>query len=201
MIRINLLGHEAEGQARGLKSLRLPELSMGVTQAGIAALFILVLSSVALAWWTQSRQLHNLRSELAVVQAERARLQDVADGVEQLRQRTDRLRQKLQVIVELKANQIGPVRLLDEVSRRLTDELWLTRLELDEGDVTIRGEALSEVNVADFVNNLEGSAYFQNVFLRTLGDSGEALSFQINLKFKPLQGQAVDGAASAGGAD
>jgi type IV pilus assembly protein PilN len=185
MIRINLLGDDAAKQGKGLRGLRMPQLSAGATQAGIAALFVVVVLAIGLAWFMQSRRLDTLRGELAGVEAERMRLQELAGQVEELQDRSSVLRQKLQVIVELKANQTGPVMLLDQISRMLVDGVWLSRLELDGSDVTINGSAMSETNVADFVNNLEGSNYFVDVRLRSLGDTGEAQNFYITLRFQP----------------
>ena len=62
-----------------------------------------------------------------------------------------------QAIVDLKANQTGPVMLLDQISRLLVEGVWLNRLELDGDGVELNGSAMSENNVADFVNNLEGN--------------------------------------------
>lgn len=185
MIRINLLGREAEEKAKGAGRLSLADLGDNSTQIGIGAMLLAVLVLIGLAWWYQSSQLSTVRAELAVVEQERMRLEEVAQQVESLQERTDLLRDKLMVIVELKANQTGPVMLLDQISRLLTDGLWLTRLELNDEQVEIRGSALSEVPVADFVRNLELSEYFPQVQLRGLIDSGEALSFQVNLVFDP----------------
>ena len=63
----------------------------------------------------------------------------------------------MQVIVDLKANQTGPVMLLDQISRLMVDGVWLTRLELDEGSVIINGSAdVGDCNVADFVDESRG---------------------------------------------
>lgn len=185
MIRINLLGREAEEKAKGAGRLSLTDLTDNATQIGIGAMLLAVLALIGLAWWYQSSQLSTVRGELAVVEQERMRLEEVARQVESLQERTDLLRDKLMVIVELKANQTGPVMLLDQISRLLTDGLWLTRLQLSDDQVEIRGSALSEVPVADFVRNLELSEYFPQVQLRGLIDSGEALTFQVNLRFDP----------------
>ena len=184
MIRINLLGADAAKKSKGLSSIRLPEISVGAVQAGIAGMFIVVLLGIGFAWWFQSSQLSRMRTELALAQSERARVQEVADQVTVLQDRTNLLKQKLDVIVELKANQSGPVMLLDEVSRLVADGLWLTSLDLADGDVTLRGNALSDSPVADFLTNLQASQYFEQVRLRTLNDSGETVSFQITLAFK-----------------
>ncbi len=201
MIRINLLGADAAKKSKGLRAIRLPEFSVGAVQAGIAGMFIVVLLGIGLAWWFQSNTLKQLRTELSLVQSERARVQEVADQVAALQERTDLLRQKLRVIVELKANQTGPAMLLDEVSRLITDGLWLTGLDLARGDVTLRGAALSDNSVADFLTNLQASQYFEQVRLRTLGDSGETVRFQISLAFKAnnLAAGAEPPAAAGGG--
>lgn len=188
MIRINLLGREAVEKAKGAGRFSLADLGANPTQLGIGAMLLAVLLLIGAAWWYQSSQLSTVRSELAVVEQERMRLEEVAQQVESLQERTDLLREKLMVIVELKASQTGPVMLLDQVSRLLTDGLWLTRLELDDRDVDVRGSALSDVAVADFVRNLELAEYFSQVRLRTLGDTGEAQSFQVTLSFDPTPG-------------
>jgi type IV pilus assembly protein PilN len=202
MIRINLLGGEAEKQSKGLRALRMPEISVGASQAGMGALFVSVLVLIAAAWFFQSRSVRSLRTELAAVQAERAHLQEIADQVTQLQDRADLMQRKLEVIVDLKANQTGPIMLLDQISRLLVDGVWLNRLELDEGAVEINGSAMSENNVADFVNNLERSEYFTSVRLRTLGDTGEAQNFYISLDFQPTMAARTaeaQAAASGGG--
>lgn len=194
MIRINLLGHQADSKGKGW-SFAPADLSPNLSQIGIGALFALLLVGLTAAWWYQSSRSSALRAEVAAIQAERSRLQEIAGEVESLQDRTDLMRRKLQVIVELKASQTGPVMLLDEISRNLTDGLWLTRLELDGRAVSLRGGALSEVSVADFVNNLERSAYFAAVRLRTLGDTGESQNFQITLDFDPTPTSAAEGVA------
>lgn len=199
MIRINLLGGEAEKQSKGLRGLRLPDLSLGMAQAGMGALFLIVLAGIGTAWFLQSRGLRAQRAELASVYAERVHLQEVADRVVQLQDRADLMQRKMQVIVDLKANQSGPVMLLDQISRLMVDGVWLNRLELDKGSVEINGSAMSENNVADFVTNLEGSEYFDGVRLRTLGDSGDAQNFSISLDFRPTMAVPVTESPSAGG--
>jgi len=89
MIRINLLGGEATKQGKGLRGLRMPEISLGMRQAGMSLLFVAVLGGIGAAWFTQSRGLRALGAELASVQAERARLEEIADQVVQLQDRAD----------------------------------------------------------------------------------------------------------------
>lgn len=183
MIRINLIGQELEEKPGSRFSL--PQLSLGGGQVAIAAVLVAVLALIGLAWWYQARQLGVLNNRIATVRAERERLQDVADQVQELREESDLLRQKLDVIVQLKANQTGPVMLLDQISRNITDGLWLTGLDLEGGSVDLEGAALSEVGVADFVEALGESRFFDGVRLRTLGDTGESFRFRVTFTFEP----------------
>ncbi len=199
MIRINLLGGEAEKNSPGWRSFSLPSVSVGMTQAGMTALFVVVLGGIGAAWFMQSRGLGELRTELAGVQAERARLQEIADQVTALQDRADLMQRKMQVIVDLKANQTGPVMLLDQISRLMVDGVWLDRLEVDKGSVEINGSAMSENSVADFVTNLEASNYFDGVRLRTLVDGDDAQSFYISLDFQPTMAAEVTAATAVGG--
>lgn len=184
MIRINLLGPDAAKKKKGLAALRMPEISIGAAQAGIGGMFIVVLLGIGIGWWSQGSKLSRMQVEQALAQSARDRVQEIADEVGALEERTHLLKQKLDVIVDLKASQSGPVMLLDEVSRLVTDGLWLTNLDLAGGDVTLRGAALSESPVADFLTNLQASQYFEQVRLRKLGDAGESVSFQITLAFE-----------------
>lgn len=199
MIHINLLGKEAEKKTKGLKSIEWPEFSVAASQTGIAGLFVVVLVAVAAAWWYQGSRLSTLRTELATVQAERSRLEDVAAQVQTMRNRTDLVRQKLDVIVQLKANQTGPVMLLDQVSRNMTDGLWLTRLQLEGDQVTIRGGSMSESAIAGFLENLQDSTSFANVRLRTLGDTGEQNNFLIRLTYRPAAARPAQSNSAPGG--
>ena len=190
MIRINLLGVEA---APAKRRVTMPSLGVGGDQLGLVALLVVCLAVVGAAWWYQRGRLSALRADLASIQAESARLTDAADRVHEIQEQTELLRQKLQVIVDLKANQTGPVLMLDQISRLLSDGLWLSRLETARGSVQISGAALSNVSIADFVSNLEGSRYFDDVVLRFSEDTGDAFRFQVNLTFSPNERPADQG--------
>ena len=136
-------------------------------------------------WRYQATYLNSVKIHLAGVQAERARLQDVVDKVDQARTRSDLLREKLQLILDLKTQQTGPVLLLDQVNQLLTDGLWLDQMDLEDGNVRLEGAALSEAGVADFVTNLNGSPYFRGVRLRTIVDSDTVIAFNITFQFRP----------------
>jgi Tfp pilus assembly protein PilN len=67
------------------------------------------------------------------------------------------------LIEQLRREQIGPVHMLDQISRALPPMLWLTELRQAENgtEVLIDGKATSLTGLSDFVANLEASGYFR----------------------------------------
>ncbi|HYL80032.1 MAG TPA: PilN domain-containing protein, partial [Candidatus Acidoferrum sp.] len=73
---------------------------------------------------------------------------------------------KIKVIGSLVDAQAGPVRLLDEVSRALPNEVWLTTLTRTGKKMEISGIAFSNFSVANFMTNLgKASPLISNVDL------------------------------------
>lgn len=197
MIRINLRGRDSAAPRR---SWSMPDISLGSADQTVFGLVVLGLMLVLVAgWWYQSRQAEAMEDRLRDVQRQHQRLSETAETVDQMEERTAMLRQKLEVIVELKRNQTGPVLLLDEISRRLSDGLWLTRLESREGAVNIVGAALSNTSIADFHANLQRSPHFRDVVLLFTEDTGEAVQFNITCDFFP--GGEAPGDADGGDED
>ncbi len=67
--------------------------------------------------------------------------------------------EKIAVIDRLKERQQGPVHILDEISRRLPDKVWLTELQQKGNSLTIKGNALTIGDIVAFVNRLKESKY------------------------------------------
>ena len=66
------------------------------------------------------------------------------------------------LIEQLRRNQTGPVRLLDEISRALPPMVWLTSLEQssDGREVAIEGRCVALTGLSDLIAGLEASSYF-----------------------------------------
>jgi type IV pilus assembly protein PilN len=96
----------------------------------------------------------------------------VAEVDEQERISAD-LNTKLRVIKRLKANRVGPVHLLDELSQATPEKLQLVSVEEDRSRVSITGLAVTNEVISDFLGNLEKSEYFNEVYLNAI-DQTEA---------------------------
>jgi len=115
-----------------------------------------------------------------VNQREYDRLKPIIEEVEAFKKRNAELRHKIEVIEQLKANQYGPVRLMDEVSKALPELLWLTDLGVSGGALSMRGQALNENAVANFIANLGASPFFSEPVLKIMSQS-EAGVFTFDL--------------------
>ncbi len=197
MIRINLLGQE---QAKP-KRRAMPELSIGGSEnAPFVLVVVAAVVFVAAAWWWQDRSMRVLQALHLEVTAENEELAETALQVAVLEDRRASVTQKLDVIVDLKQAQSGPVVLLDQVSRELSDSVWLTDLTLSAGEVSIIGEGLSELSITDFAQNLRLSPFFADTVLDYTQDTENSVRFQLSTRFVPLSPPpaAEDGVAAPG---
>ena len=161
MIRINLLSVEKPIAATASSG---PKFSLNLSdKAGpIAALFVLAgcAGYIALDYLNLQQQDAALHQELIAARAEKARLQPILREVERFEAQKRDLQQRVNLIEELRQNQVGPVHMLDQISRSMPDRLWLTDMKQTGNDVTLDGKTSTLSSLADFVANLEASGYF-----------------------------------------
>lgn len=157
MIEVNLLPHR---EARRVAELRetgaLLVLGLLVVGGGIFYVDRNLDQSVAAAQ-TSVRQLES--------NIEQYRPQELQ--VAAFKERKQRLQAKLDVIQELDFARGGPLRLMDELSLKTPERLWLTSLTTKGKRVTLAGESLDTAVVADFLRGLNESQYFKNVDLES----------------------------------
>jgi type IV pilus assembly protein PilN len=182
MIKINLLV-----EARAEKVARAPLISMGTAGLNnyiLLGLLIVGVAFVGIQYWSLSSTLAGIKKELAENQREYERLKPIIAEVEAFKKKNAELKHKIDVIEQLKANQNGPVRVMDEVSKALPDLLWLTNLDLGGGNINLRGQALDENAVANFIANLAASPFFGEPTLRIMQQDDRGVrSFDLSCAF------------------
>lgn len=114
----------------------------------------------------------SLRSELEQAKANVAQLEADIDRykpqqkqVKRFKKQKKQLQAKLDVIESLERERNGPVRILDELSQKVPDRLWLTAVKTKGRGIKIEGHSLDTGVVADFLRGLNASPYFKNVDL------------------------------------
>lgn len=192
MIRINLLSEARAALARkktgtAPTGARLNNLIL----LGGVAVGILYIGVMALVLTSRSR---HLDEEIAKAQEEVARLRSIIDEVRGYELKKASLESKIQLINNLKTNQRGPVRLMDEISRALPDLVWLTELTVSGDQVTLKGRTLSPNAVATYLENLKKSPFFAEPVFRNLGREAGSQGlyvWEMTLTFTNAQALAV----------
>ena len=185
MIRINLLGTErAKVRAR-----------TGLTEAqkitrGCALIMLATAGYIGYRFWSMRQESTRLEQELQATELEAQRLRGVLSEVQRFEAQKAALTQRVSLIEQLRRGQTGPVHMLDEISRALPDRLWLVELAQKANDVTIEGRTTTLTALADFVANMQNSAYFRRpveiVSTTTENDvQGEMYRFVVRAIFMP----------------
>lgn len=200
MIRINLLAAERGPQkpAGGGGTKAAP----GALQAYLfLALFGggALLGSAAL-YWLKSSALKDLDVKIAASEKRQKDLQAIKEQVQAFERKKAILDSKVALIERLKAQQTGPVHMLDEVSKSLPDFVWLTTLDQTGSRIVMSGESNGLTAVADFIQNLQRSGWFPKVDLVSSQEQNNVVQFQVSAEFQPQASPAVAPAAAAGAA-
>ena len=144
MIRINLLPKEQRVQRAPVSTTRILAAVGGV---------VLVLA-MAYGWYWLSSDVSRIETSIQQTRTDLKRYEELAKQVDKYRAEKKRLEEKIQVIETLVAAQAGPVRLLDELSKALPAEVWLTALNRTGKRLEISGIAFTNFNVAALMTNL-----------------------------------------------
>ena len=95
-----------------------------------------------------ARALRTAKAEVAKLQLEKAKK-------EELERKRKSFQDQVNLIERLKAEQGGPVRMLDEIQKALPDFVWLTKMDQAGATLKITGEASNNNAIADFLSNLQ----------------------------------------------
>ena len=152
MIRINLMAVERGRTARRFG----PELGNKVTLV-CGAIFVGVVVMVV---WQSFGVREETARQLRLVNQDLASMSDVVGRRNEFEAQSAELARRVALIEELRGRQGGPVRMLDQVSRAMSEGVWLTELRQEGADITVQGRATSLTVLSELVVALESSGYF-----------------------------------------
>jgi type IV pilus assembly protein PilN len=191
MIRINLLKPET-------KDIREPVVTAGIAEETVKKktnlgnlVFLALVIGLGAFYFFQQKAFDRENALLATARAEKAKLAYVETKLEEQRKARESLDQKINLIESLNAQRDLAPRLMDEFSRRLPDWVWLTEIVYDSKGISIKGRALSNNLIADYISNLEASPQIMNVNLvastqkTTKGDQYLEFSLRASVEKKP----------------
>jgi type IV pilus assembly protein PilN len=185
MIKINLLSEgkrPAAVRKKGPSALAGAGQDIGQWLVGVGVLLGVI--AVAAAWWVQSKKVEAKEAEVAAAQREVEQMASVIKEVEDYKAKKGELERKIGIINDLKANQRGPVRVMDYVSRALPELLWLDRMKMTASSIEIEGRAFNTNAVANFIENLDKVPEFDEPTLKsTEQQTGGVYKFAINFNY------------------
>lgn len=162
MIRINLL----KAEKKEIKDLSYEPQPAAKEKKGISRsplILILLLLVCAVLHFNQKSTLNRERSLLDQARQEKRQLQSVLTILAELEEQKSTFQRKISLINRLKSHQQSAVTILDELSRRLPDWVWLTETAFKDQKIWIKGKALTNNLIADFISNLEDYPNFSRV--------------------------------------
>ena len=183
MIKINLLSEGKRPAAVRKKSaakLEGQDVGQWMLLAGIAV----GLLALAGAWWLQNKKTALKQEEVAQAQREVDQLASVIKEVEDYKGKKSELERKIGIINDLKANQRGPVRVMDYVSRALPELLWLDTMSMKSDSITVEGRAFNTNAVANFIDNLDKVPEFDEPTLKSTDlQQGGIYKFRVDFNY------------------
>jgi type IV pilus assembly protein PilN len=192
LIKINLV---REGRAVRGTGVAPVAAAAAVTTPGIGTNVnnIIVLAFVVLGALAAGGYYFYYKRELAAKQAtveqkaqEAQKLEAIINEVQDYQNRKNSLQQRIDLINQLKQNQKGPVRIMDQISRDLPDLVWLDSMDISGGRIAINGRGLNPNAIALFVENIKKDPYFEEPSLGTMTQISQVplvYSFDMNFAF------------------
>lgn len=151
MIRINLLPHRE--QKRQARQRQFISLVIGLALLGVGAVGLVHVIFV--------QQIENQEGRNALLKSEIAKLDEQIKEIDNLREQTQALLARKQVVETLQTNRTEAVHMLDQMVRQLPDGIYLKSLKQADTKVTLTGYAQSNARVSTLMRNIEASPWLQ----------------------------------------
>lgn len=156
MVRINLL------------PVRVSKKKAAGKQQLILLAVVIVAGFAGNAVWAMSRaaDLEARQAKIRKTRDEIAQLDRIIGEVKNIKDQQAALREKLDILAQLKAKRSGPVRVLEALATVTPKRLWLTKMEEKGGAMTFTGSAATIDDVSEFMTALKGNPHFSTVELQ-----------------------------------
>jgi len=150
----------------------------------------LVVALCAIALWVQNSGLEAARQENARLISEKQNLQPKLTLIDKLNKDKQELERKTKIIEQLKKESSLTVRIMDEVASRVdSSRLWLDSMAETGSNLDLKGIALDNESIAQFMDSLKSSPFVRDV---SLAESSQKLlagrdlkSFTISCRIAP----------------
>jgi type IV pilus assembly protein PilN len=170
MIRINLLGAPKPKNKRS--AVTVPNVmemgEPGSPKVKILVILLLVGAVNVMQWYRLNKEKQAIADKMQTAEQENHRLAEVKQKYMERQRQADSYKRRVDVIDQLRANQSGPVNLLNTIGDTInsTEAVWLNTMKDQGTSVDIQGMALSTDAVASLIENLQKTGYFKNIEIK-----------------------------------
>lgn len=149
MIRINLLPHREQKRAARKRLFAF----LGGAVAVLGLLVVLLVHTIL------SAQIENQEARNDFLNKEIKKLDDEIAEIKILKEQTQAMLGRKQVVETLQSNRSAVVYLLDQLVRQLPEGVYLKSIKQNGDDINLQGYAQSNARVATLMRNLESSPW------------------------------------------
>jgi len=169
MIRINLLGAPKPKSKRGSA----PAVTLEVAAPSSPKMKVLLVLALAVTangayWMRLDKQKQSVASKMQNAEQTNRELAEVKQKYLERQREAESYKRRVDVIDQLRANQAGPVNLLNTLGDTVngTEAVWLSVVKDSGASVDINGMALSTDAVASLIQNLQKTGYFKSIEIK-----------------------------------
>jgi type IV pilus assembly protein PilN len=170
MIRINLLGTpKAKGKRAAASATAVLEAGdSGSPMLKVAVALVLVVGFNGWTWYHLDKEATTIAKNMQVAEQKNRELAEVKAKYLERQRQADNYKRRVDVIDQLRANQSGPVELLNTIGDTInnTEAVWLSTMKDQGASVDIEGMALSTDAVAMLIENLQKTGHFKNIEIK-----------------------------------
>lgn len=157
MSKINLLPWRDELREQRKKTFVL--IAILVAVLGVFTVFV--------TWMYFDQKLSDQEDANQLITSSNQQLDQQLKSLDGLQKQTQAIVERMKLIQNLESQRPITVRLVDQLTRSVPSNMYLTKLERVGDRFTIEGKAESPNVVADFMRNLGNSPWFRNVFMKS----------------------------------
>jgi type IV pilus assembly protein PilN len=178
MIKVNLLPFKKKKKPRPVPTF----LIVGALLLTASVVILLTYSYIL------GSSIQNLEAQKAANAKKLAELNEKLKEVRDFERLNKKYTERKNIIEELTKNQSVPVRILDEMNRRLTDGIWLNSMNISGNRISLNGLGFTNSDIVSYVQSLKESQLFTDVILLETRQTGKGdvdlYSFKINLQVR-----------------
>ena len=204
MIRINLLGVAKPRGKRGSPAAAAPSMGEGgsILVKALAAIILIAVINGGY-WFVLDKAKRDIVTQMSVAERKNRELSDVKARYMERQREAENYKRRVDVIDQLRANQAGPVNLMNTVGDTVnkTEAVWLNTMKDSGANIDIEGYALSSDAVATLIANLQKTGYFKNVEIKETAQDASIKEMQAFLFTLTCEKGAPTSATSGSGAN